>query len=68
LTVNLSLRWDFNNPYKEKYGHWSSFELDDKNPQSGLMGTYEFLQNGKQSFERRQDYYNYSRHIGVATS
>jgi hypothetical protein len=66
LTVNLSLRWDFNNPYKEKYGHWSSFELDDLNPDSGLMGTYEYLKNGSQSFERRQDYYNYAPHIGVA--
>jgi hypothetical protein len=66
LTVNVSLRWDFNNPYKEKYGHWSSFELDDKNPISGLMGTYEYLKNGSQSFERRQDYYNYAPHIGVA--
>jgi len=66
LTVNVSLRWDFNNPYKEKYGHWSSFELDDKNPISGFMGTYEYLKNGSQSFERRQDYYNYAPHIGVA--
>jgi hypothetical protein len=66
LTMNLSLRWDFNNPYKEKYGHWSSFELDDFNKSSGFMGTYEFLHNGSQSFERRQDYYNYSPHIGAA--
>ena len=66
LTVNLSLRWDYNNPYKEKYGHWSSFELNDLNPTSGMMGTYEYLTSGSQSFERRQDYYNYSPHIGVA--
>jgi hypothetical protein len=66
LTVNVSLRWDFNNPYKEKYGHWSSFELDDYNTSSGFMGTYEFLKNGSQSFERRQDYYNYAPHIGAS--
>jgi hypothetical protein len=66
LTVNLSLRWDFNNPYKEKYGHWSSFEQDDFNTISGLMGTYEYLHSGSESFERRQDYYNYAPHIGVA--
>jgi len=66
LTVNLSLRWDFNNPYKERYGHWSSFELDDFNTISGLMGTYEYLHSGSESFERRQDYYNYAPHIGVA--
>ncbi len=66
LTVDLSLRWDFNNPYKEKYGHWSNFELGDLNPITGLMGTYEYLKNGSQSFERRQDPYNYSPHLGVA--
>lgn len=66
LTVNVSLRWDFNNPYHEKYGHWSSFELNDFNTMSGLPGTYEFLHNGSESFERRQDYYNYAPHIGAA--
>ncbi len=66
LTVNVSLRWDFNNPYHEKYGHWSSFELDDFNTMSGFQGTYEFLHNGSESFERRQDYYNYAPHIGAA--
>lgn len=66
LAVNVSLRWDFNNPYHEKYGRWSSFELDDYNTLSGFMGTYEFLHNGSESFERRQDYYNYAPHIGVS--
>jgi hypothetical protein len=66
MTVNLSLRWDFNNPYKEKYGHWSSFELNDKNPITGEMGRYEYLTSGSQSFEKRQDPYNYAPHIGVA--
>lgn len=66
LTVDLSLRWDFNGRYHEKYGHWSSFELGDMNPISGEIGEYEYLTNGSQSFERRQDYYNYSPHIGVA--
>jgi len=66
LTLNLSLRWDYNNPYKEKYGHWSSFELNDKNTVTGEMGQYEYLTSGSQSFERRQDWYNYSPHIGAA--
>ncbi len=66
LTMNLSLRWDYNNPYKEKYGHWSSFELNDPNPVTGEMGQYEYLTNGSQSFERRQDWFNYSPHIGAA--
>jgi len=66
LTVNLSLRWDFNNPYKEKNGHWSSFVLEDKNTISGEMGQYEYLTSGSQSFERRQDYFNYAPHVGIA--
>ncbi len=66
MTVNLSLRWDYNNPYKEKYGHWSSFELNDMNPITGLKGTYEYLSNGSQSFEKRQDWYNYAPHVGVS--
>jgi hypothetical protein len=66
LTVNLCLRWDYNNPYKEKNGHWSNFDLTVKNSITGLMGAYEYLTSGSQSFEKRQDYYNYAPHIGVA--
>ena len=66
LTVNLSLRWDYNNPYKEKYGHWSNFNLTVKNPVTGLMGAYEYLTSGSQSFEKRVDWYNYAPHMGIA--
>ncbi len=66
LTLNVSLRWDFNNPYKEKYGHWSNFVLNALNPVTGEMGEYQYLTNGSQSFEKRQDYFNYSPHIGIA--
>lgn len=66
LTFNFSLRWDFNNPYKEKYGHWSNFDLTALNPVTGELGTMKYLTSGSQSFETRQDYYNYSPHIGVA--
>jgi Carboxypeptidase regulatory-like domain/TonB dependent receptor len=66
LTVNLSLRWDYNNPYKEKYGHWSSFVTGAANPVTGEQGEYQYLSNGSQSFETRQDWYNYAPHIGAA--
>ena len=66
LTVNLSLRWDFNNPYKEKYGHWSTFDLTALNSTTGEMGKYEYLTSGSQSFEKRQDWYNYSPHVGAS--
>ncbi len=66
LTVNLNLRWDYNNPYKEKYGHWSSFVTDASNPVTGLQGAYQYLTSGSQSFETRQDWFNYAPHIGAA--
>ncbi|MFZ2023476.1 MAG: carboxypeptidase regulatory-like domain-containing protein [Terracidiphilus sp.] len=66
LTLNVSLRWDYNNPYKEKYGHWSNFVLNALNPVTGEYGEYQYLTSGSQSFEKRQDYYNYSPHIGIA--
>jgi hypothetical protein len=66
FTLDLSLRWDYNNPYKEKYGHWSNFELNDPNPVTGEMGQYEYLTSGSQSFEKRQDWFNFSPHIGAA--
>jgi len=66
LTLNLSLRWDYNNPYKEKYGHWSSFETGDFNPVTKEMGEYEYLTSGSQSFERDQDWFNFAPHIGAA--
>jgi len=66
LTLNLSLRWDYNSPYKEKYGHWSSYEINDPNPVTQEMGQYEYLTSGSQSFERRQDWFNFAPHIGAA--
>jgi hypothetical protein len=66
LTLNLSLRWDYNNPYKEKYGHWSSYILNAANPVSNEMGEYQYLTNGNQSFEKRQDWFNFAPHVGAA--
>ncbi len=66
ITLNVSLRWDYNNPYKEKYGHWSNFVTDALNPVTGEYGEYQYLTSGSQSFEKRQDYFNYSPHIGIA--
>lgn len=66
LTLNMSLRWDYNNPFKEKNGHWSSFVTGDKNPVTGLMGQYEYLSDGSQSFEKKQQWFNFSPHVGAA--
>ncbi len=66
LTLNLSLRWDYNSPYKEKNGHWSSFVTDALNPVTKEMGEYQYLTSGSQSFERYQDWFNFAPHIGAA--
>lgn len=66
LTLNMSLRWDYNNPYKEKYGHWSSYVLNAMNPVSKEMGEYQYLTSGSQSFEKRQDWFNFAPHVGAA--
>lgn len=66
LTLNFDLRWDYNNPYKEKNGHWSSFNIREKNPVTGLMGTMDYLSNGGQSFEKNQQWFNFAPHVGAA--
>jgi hypothetical protein len=66
LTVNLDLRWDYNNPYKEKNGNWSNFNIQEMNTVTGLPGTMDYLGNGSKSFEKRQDWTNFAPHVGAA--
>lgn len=66
LTLNLDLRWDYNYPYKEKNGHWSSFDTTRINSVTGTPGALSFLTSGSQSFEKRQYYYNFAPHVGAA--
>jgi hypothetical protein len=66
FTLNLDLRWDFNGRYHEKYGHWSNFNTTAINPVTGQPGALEFASSGDDSFERDQNYHNFSGHIGGA--
>lgn len=66
LTFNLDLRWDWNSPYKEKNGHWSSFNPTAPNPVTGTPGALTFLSNGSQSFTTRQVWTNFAPHIGAS--
>ena len=66
LTVDMALRWDYNNRYKEKYGHWSNFDINAVNSVTGLQGAYEYLTSGNQSFEKRQYWANFAPHLGAA--
>lgn len=67
LTVDASLRWDFNTAWKEVNGEWSNFNVSGTNSSwPGLTGAYEFLSNGSQSFEKNQDLHLFSPHVGAS--
>lgn len=68
LTVNLDLRWDYNSRYKEKNGHWSTFDPAVSNTNYNVPGALRFLSSGDQSFETRQYPYNFAPHVGAAYS
>jgi hypothetical protein len=67
LTVDASLRWDFNTAWKEVNGQWSDFVLDATNTSwAPLQGAFQFLSNGSQSFEKNQDLHLFSPHFGAS--
>jgi len=66
FTLNADLRWDFNDRYHEKYGHWSNFNTTEINPVTGLFGALDFASGGSDSFEKRQYYHNFSGSLGGA--
>ncbi len=67
LTVDASLRWDFNTAWKEVNGQWSNFVLDAVNTSwTPLKGDYQYLSNGSQSFEKNQDWRLFSPHAGAS--
>jgi len=66
LTLDYAIRWDFNMRYKEKYGHWSNFNMDEMNSVTGLKGAYDYLTSGDQSFEKNQHYLHFSPHVGAS--
>jgi len=67
LTVNASLRWDFNSRWKEINGQWTNFTLDATNTSwSPLSGAFQFLSNGSQSFERNQYLRLFAPHVGAS--
>ncbi|MFB3827708.1 MAG: carboxypeptidase regulatory-like domain-containing protein [Bryobacteraceae bacterium] len=66
LTVNLGLRWEQAQPFHEKYGHWSNFNLDIVNTKYNQKGALEFLSGGGDSFERRKDWKEFAPRVGAA--
>jgi carboxypeptidase family protein len=67
LTVNASLRWDFNFRFHETDGKWSNFDLNAVNPAwGGYKGAWTFANGGGSSFEKNQDYHEFGPHVGAA--
>lgn len=66
LTLNVDLRWDYNLAYKEKNGHWSTFDPAVTNTTYNVPGALSFLSSGSQTFEKQQYPYNFSPNIGAA--
>ncbi|MGH9584984.1 MAG: hypothetical protein ACRD4O_18850, partial [Bryobacteraceae bacterium] len=66
LTVNLGLRWDATFRFHEKYGHWANFDLNAIDPNLGIPGALEYLNNGSGSFEKNEDWHNLGPQIAIA--
>ncbi|MGO9088293.1 MAG: carboxypeptidase regulatory-like domain-containing protein [Terriglobales bacterium] len=67
LTLNLGLRWDMNERFHEKNGHWSNFDIG---VNRGIWGSYnggwEWAQNGGDSFELNQNLHQFGPQIGAS--
>jgi hypothetical protein len=67
LTIDASMRWDYNTPWHEVNGQWSDFVLSATNTSwAPLSGAFQFLSNGSQSFEKNQDWHLFSPHFGAS--
>jgi hypothetical protein len=66
LTLNLGLRWEQAQRLHEKYGRWSNFSGDVTNTAYGIKGAHEFASGPGESFERNQDWKEFSPRIGGA--
>jgi len=67
LTLNASLRWDFNFRFHETNGQWANFDLNAVNPLwSPYKGAWTWAQNGSSSFETNQNYHEFGPHVGAA--
>ncbi len=66
LTLNLGLRWDATFRFHEKYGHWANFDTSAIDPNLGVPGAIEYLNNGSGSFEKNEDWHNFGPSIALA--
>lgn len=66
LTLNLGLRWEQTQPFREKYGRWANFNPNITNTAYNVKGALEFLQSPSDSFEREKEWKEFSPRIGAA--
>ncbi len=66
LTLNLGLRWEQAQPFREKFGRWSNFNPGIMNTLYNVRGALEFLASAGDSFERNKDWKEFSPRLGAA--
>jgi Carboxypeptidase regulatory-like domain len=66
LTLNLGLRWDAAFRLHEKNGNWANFDLNATDPNLGIPGAIEYLNNGSGSWEKQEDWKNFGPMVGFA--
>jgi len=68
LTLNLGLRWDATFRFHEKYGRWANFDLNAIDPNLNIAGAIVYAKNGRDSFEKYENWKNFGPQIGFAYS
>jgi len=66
LTLNLGLRWEQAGRFHEKFARWANFNPEVMNTRLKVKGALEFLSGPGDSFERNQDWKEFSPRIGGA--
>jgi len=64
LTANLGLRYEYTQPWAEKWGRIGYFDFDGIEPVTGAKGTYKFLQPGQ--FQTDPERKNFAPRVGLA--
>lgn len=64
LTVNLGLRWDLFQPFKEAQNRWSFLNAVLINPATGTPGALQFAGNGTDSCQCRTPVHEYLKNLG----
>jgi hypothetical protein len=64
LTLNLGLRYEYTQPWAEKYGRIGSFDFNGIEPVTGMKGTFKFLNPGE--FQTDPQRMNFAPRLGLA--